>query len=442
MLETSLSANSPYVHDLNPSSGQIEASLGFKVLSCKDGKRILKFSIGDMDVKAVEVPADVISKTDWSRIQKARESYHKMWGGNGYHRVVEEDPFDGRSSEHLPFQTHHYIASIERLGEQTKYLTLRRVSFNYDRAIDATGIPVDKGAVFPDDIAFWQVSNTITGQVMPFWNLLRDYSNINGLVVPYPTSQRLRVASLSRTGTYPYDVEERTEIQREKSGIAFAAMEILATDCRENDFLVSQLCSEFREGVLSLKTVEGNLVTPAFYPTTETLNLPPHIILKLNNEHRGVYEHKAHFPGYWLDNNGAGRVFSELIEDGRLLAKDLVPTLREIFRDCTGRDRIRLLKDLAKIGLDGLPAKDLDNFYWDVEGCKKIVLLLTRSRYSKYLVPMLNTSGQITDRLSGEELRSLLVYTAGDGPYSSTYTPSGLRKNAFDLLIAAKEKYG
>lgn len=415
-------------------------------------RRSLRMSVGPMDVEVWGIPASQMGEEDWGLFKQARGSYNSMWGGNSLLDRIEEDPFDGIGVTNVQFKTDHYYAVIGDSLEPPKTLTLRKVSFVAARKVDTETSDFNK-LILPDDVTFWQVKDVDTGQAIPFWSILRSYSNIGGTVISNSAASRLRLASLSRTGTYPYNIEEREEMQRERSGIAFAAMEILATDHDRNEFFVSQLCPEFRERVLSLRMVDGNLIMPAFYRSEDILNLPKNLKFELNNGNRDVYEHKTHFPGYWLDSALAKKVLLNLLEQGKLNPADFKTALDNVLVSCVGaREQTRLFKDLIKVGLmdtkipPTLPyvRSIFDRFTQPDNAGQPIDCLMTflsHSRYFKYLEPVILKDGFINDRLTGEELRWLLVHQAGDGPYSSTTTPQLLRQAAFDLLKAAKEKY-
>src|SRR5262249_18249368 len=135
----------------------------------------------------------------------------------------------------------------------------------------------------------------------------------------------------------------RTMRERERTGIAFAAIQLLATHGDPSLFYVSSLCREFRDRVLGVVDVDGVYVPPDFTLTEETLGLEPGSV-SLNGDLRVVREHKAAFPGYFMDNADAARRLAALLDEGTVTVGTLGGAIDRLVRCETvlGRDQAQL----------------------------------------------------------------------------------------------------
>lgn len=415
------------------SSVLAEQRLAVEVAHREADKRELVLNIGPMAVKVIEIPAAGLNDEEWSTIQAARQSYFAMWGGNSHKGEIEEDPFDGRE-EDSPYTTHHYLASVDMEGEPTKFITMRKVIIRPDWK----GEP----ATLPDDLSVWSVRDRARQQEYPLWDVVLG---LKGTDESVRQQGGLRVAAISRTGTFPYDAEEKKEIQRERTAVAFAAIQLLAADTQTEEecphFLSCMQCPEFPNKVLSIYDKTGNLVKLDFATTESTLALPPEYDVVLDNDNPKVQMLKTRFPGYWQNNETAATVLMQLVMQGRLRGNDLLKKpyalLVADISQATDGEKLSKLKATMPI----LKENIIDATPEELALVESFLRLLTKSRNYKHAISLLTTEGKISPNLTGDELRDELIRRAGDGPYSSLLKPDMWRSSALNLLLHAKEKY-
>jgi hypothetical protein len=221
---------------------------------------------------------------------------------------------------------------------------------------------------------------------------------------------------MGRTATFPYGEHHRTPRQRERTAVAFAAIQLLATCDDPNLFHVWSLCSEFRDRVLGVADAEGRPVAPDFTRTEAMLGLPPGSV-RMDNSLPVVQEHKLAFPGYFIDNDDAARLLAFLLDGGQIAVSDLADGIRRV----TDEE-----PDLEPV----LAAADH----------RTLAEVLTRPRRFKHLAPRI-ASDQPFARMSAAEFRACLLHGTGDGPFSATVLPQAWAASARAVLVAAEEKY-
>ena len=380
-----------------------------------NGRRRLYLEIGSLTVEAVEIAAHCLDERDWAVVQLARRSYSAMWGTD----LLAEDVFDGRGRS--VYDTWHYVAWVKEDGEAGKLVTMRKVVLSPSRL---TCEQIDQPlALLPPDIRFWGV-HTDDGARSPLWEILKSYSR---RLAPGEAHPEFRIASLSRTGTFPYRERERVRRRRDRTAIAFAAIQLLAA-CESTDLLyVSHLCSEFQERVLAIEDVDGRSMAPAHFKTDEILGLPMGCT-RMDNRLPVVREHKAILPGYLLDNDSARALLAQLLHEGRLSIADLQPTIANVVEQevALGGERAPLV-DLVCAAT----SRDYD--------C--VAEALTRPLFFKYMVPRIMSNEPLA-HMSGAEFRDALIDGTADGPFSSTRSPRDWLESACRVLEAAKAKYG
>ena len=391
------------------------------------GRRELKLSLGTMHVQVVEIPSDELTAEEWRVIQTARDSYASMWGtGNGRIDEVKEDPFDGRGMQGAPYQVWHYIATVTSTGEEDKILTMRKLYYPLQEYQERGSMAPEEvlhwiERYLPDDISFWEIVNHRMEKAHPMWEELRAKMESDGL---------FNFSAFSRSGIIPYVMAQRDVRTREKSGIAFAAIQLLAAHGHTGNFIFAQICEEFAKKALSIVDTHGKDVVLDFSPAAQILGLPSHQTLRLNRGHPVVVQHLATFPGYWVDNTSAAATIIRLRKEGKV-SKDQVQTAWERLRldALTNEDVMSKLRTALRNGGAIRAAGDLPV---DIESLEEhIIALLTTPRYFKYMIPLEEHSA----------LYQGVVYESGDGPYPVALIPEAWEKSAKNLLRKTQEKY-
>lgn len=381
------------------------------------GRRELRTCVGPLGVVVTEVPGRSLTEREWDHILLARRSYTTMWGG-GREDLVVEDPLDGRDSS--PYDTRHYLAWVSDGGDPYKLVTMRTVRLLPSKLTDEQR--ADPLALLPVDIQLWRVRGD-GGRGVPLWEALRAHTR---RLAPRDELAEFRIASMERIATSPYGEPKRTTRERERTAIAFAAIQLLATYADPNLLHVWTLCAELRDRVLGVVDVNGEYVPPAFTRTEDTLGLPRGSV-GLDVTLPVVQEHKATFPGYFVDNDDAARLITGLLDERRVTVADLSPTIAHLVEQETllGRDT-RQFELLASA--TGGPDHH------------RLAEILTRPHLFKYLVPLIASDRPLT-RISTAELRRRLVWETMDGPFSSTMMPWQSAASARAILEVAEEKY-
>lgn len=380
--------------------------------SLPGGRRELRLDMGDISVSVLEVPGRSLNGAEWKDLQRARRSYAAMWGND----ILAADPFDGR--EPSPYDTSHYLARVRDGSGSPRLLTMRRVRVapaRLTRELRANPLPV-----LPVDVRLWRV-RTATGS-MPLWVPLRTRARA---LAPRNPVAEFRIAALSRTGTYPYGGRGRGERERELTGIAFAAMQLLVTLGDDSLLYVCSLCPEFQDRVLGVTDVTGTYVPPDFTRTEDVLGLPRGAV-QLDTSLEMVRRYKIALPGYFIDPGDAAAIIRELLDAGRIALDDLAPSVLRMVRDeMAFGGHPREHEDLA-------PVASLDH--------GRLARTLTRPRLFKYLVPLLEGDRPLAG-MSVAELRARLIDGTRGRPFSATMRPKAWADRARAILEAAAAKY-
>jgi hypothetical protein len=382
------------------------------------GRRQLRLRIGSFTVDVTEIPGKSVSEREWHDVLLARRSYAAMWGGGASDRVTN-DPFDGLDDS--PYRAWHYIAWVRDGDLPRKLVTMRKVAV----------VPGDltrrqrehPEELLPDDIRLWKVE-TGGHTAVSLWTALKAQAR---RLAPHDDTAELRIASTGRTGTFPHAERQATPRQRERTGIAFAAIQVLATHGDPSLLYVCTLCPEFRDRVLGVSDVDGVYVSTAHTPTEAVLGLPPGSV-RLDNGLRLVREHKVSFPGYFVDNDDAARRLRALLDEGAITVDDLGRTVvGMVAREMSHGTNVRLVTE----ALDLMTRPDH----------RRLAEILTRPQLFKYLIPRL-ASDEPLARMSGEEFRTALLYRTKDGPYSATMVVQDWAASAWAILEAAARRHG
>lgn len=371
-----------------------------------DGRQELSLNIGSLRINALAIPAPSLTEKEWGHIQLARQSFARMWGGNGYD-ITSEDIFDGRDPN-SPYEVTHYIAKVyddtdSQVAE--KSITMRRVALR----------TTDKTIQLPDDITFWNVHGD-NERITPLWHYLERYLLDHG-----STNPALDVAAISRSGTTPYGHRDKTRRQRERTALGFAAIQILATETNNHLLFICQLCDEFKTKALSLTSPSEQIVMLNFVKTGDTLGFPASWGLKLDDQNPDVQQHKANYPGYWVDNTDAKLTLEELIRSNKLSINDFESPIKKLLesadKDFLRYDELQLCYEILE---------NPNGKYQDV------IAFVTKPPIFKFLIPLIEENA---------ELREAFIFHTRDGPFSSSFRPQDWRESALNLLAIAQEKY-
>jgi len=380
------------------------------------GRRELRVRIGPFTVSVAEIPARSLTEHEWHDICLARGSYPAMWGDH-HSDAFTDDPLDGREP---PYRAFHYCAYVTGDGEPTKLVVMRRVTIVPSELTPEQR--AEPGDLLPLDIRFWNVRTDMG--TAPLWDALRNHAR---RLAPHDEHAEFRIASMSRIAAFPHGERQRTARERERTAIAFAAIQLLATRDDPSLLYVWSLCPELRDRVLRIRDDGGGGVRPDFTRTEELLGLPSGSV-RMDNAAPVVQEHKTSFPGYFVDNDDAARLIARLLDEGRLTFADLrPPMMRLIARESAGGADPRLLDELVALVAE--------------PDYHRLADVLTRPRLFQYLVPLIVGEGPLS-RMTTAELRACLLGETGDGPFSSTVVPSAWAASAWAVLDAAERKYG
>ena len=380
-----------------------------------DGRRGLRLALGSITVHTVEIPGRCLRPREWAVIQLARRSYAAMWGTS----FLAEDRFDGRRPS--MYDTKHYIAWVNDAACGRKMLTMRKVSINSARLAERLLRRINR--FLPPDIRFWVVAGDSEARCN-LWDVLTAHAR---RMAPDDPQAEFRIATLSRTGTFPYGERNKTRRMREQAAIAFSSIQLLASDLDADLLYVSFLCPEFQDKVLGIVDLNGGYVAPANTRTDEILGVAPGST-RMDNRLPAVREYKAKLPGYLIDNGSAAVLIARMLESGSITVADLQPTIAHLVEQemTGGRDGDRLV-DLLCAAAAGDHAH--------------VAEFLTQPCMFKYMVPRIVSDAPLA-RMSGAEFRDCLIDQTSDGPFSSTRTPQDWLASAQRVLSAAREKYG
>jgi hypothetical protein len=167
-----------------------------------------------------------------------------------------------------------------------------------------------------------------------------------------------------------------------------------------------------------------------FVPTERTLGLGSEWVTVLDNTNPQVVALKTNFPGYWMNtDNAVALLQSEQI----FTCNDIIPRFAELLEDTRDERKAGLMKTIMRV-VD-LPfeqtalsqGSNLTALLQDIPAHKLLDFFRNR-RYFHYLRPLLT-----------ENLQTMLIQQAGDGPFSSIIPSDRWRQSAVQLLNAAHE---
>lgn len=403
----------------------IDPELGIAVQELDNGRRILNMNVGLLGrIEVVDIPARVISPEEKELIERARESYRAMWQGENLIGRVIEDPFDGWHEDNPGYHTRHQIARVVSPDGKEKFVTNRKVAVDRRRQ---TEVPLY------DDIEFWKVVDCGLQESIPFWTVLssclQNSGDANDAKPPIH-----KVAAISRTGIFPYEISARTELDRDQTAAAWALMQIAVTHSDGFKMMVCMLCDEFRDKVLTIKDPGSqNRTKLNFTRSGEILGFGPDRRLELDRSNPDVREHIFKFPGYWMNNEDWRDLLSALVSQRKIDQDDFKSACRDLLES---QERVLIDDQVLVLLQQVLNSDELSD-----EGLERLVHLFSSSRFAKYMIPVINMEGPINSRLSGDELRSRILLEVRDGPRSSILIPPDWAETNHELLLAAKMKY-
>lgn len=369
--------------------------------------------VGPYTVVVTEVPGASLSKHERRDIDLTRQSYRTMWGGTEAEVAhgTEED-LDGDDGAQVAYNTRHYLAWVRDRGlDSVKLVTARRVNLQ-PGALNDEG---DPGQMLPPDIAFWRV-HTPDGAAGPLWDWISAFAR---RLDPQEERVALRVACMGKLAAFPVGQRERSPRQRERTAVAWAAIQVLATLGDSNLLYVLTIRPELVSTVL---TAGG--VGMAFTSSEETLGLPPDSVFVSNVL---AWRHKVGRPGYWVHSGDAADALFGLLEQGRLTVAEL--------RRAMGR----LIEVESAIGGTGRELEELIAL-WREPDHRQLADLLTRPRMFKHLIPLLRGDERLS-RISCGQLRACLLFATKNAPYSCTVLPGPWAASAQALLEATASRY-
>lgn len=356
--------------------------------------------VGPYSVAVTEVPGVSLTAEEWRNIALARLSYATLWGGPPDFSEMPVDPLDGHGPASLVYDARHYLARVRDAGlGSVKLVTARVVAL---RPGVRAEWPHDPRSLQPYDLRFWQVRTD--GRLEPLW---RQLESVAQRLAPGDDLARFRIACVGRLAAFPAGQRDRVSRLRERTAVAWAAIQVLAATDDPSLLYVLTIRPELASRVLTI----GGLGM-AFTPTEETLGLPPGSVTL---DEVAVRHHRLGWPGYWVHSGDAADALAELLEQGLVTIADLGPAMARLTK--------REPDDLGTA---------LDR--------RNLAALLTRPRLFKCLIPLLRGDEPLS-LLSCSELQARLLFETRSAPYSCTVPPGRWAASARALLEAADRRH-
>ena len=401
----------------------IDRDLGIVMTEMEGGRRKFELKVGLLGhAEVLDIPAISMSKMEWKTINLARNSYARMWGGGTTIGKIKEDPFEGFLPYNSQYLTTHQIAIFRSFDGREKIATNRKVALNPESPVPPP--------LF-DDIVFWNVVNLKTQERIPLSEILSKY--VQKKASSQTKAPEIRLAAISRTGTYPYSPREKSVHEHDMLTIAWTMMQIATTYENDNTFFSCQLGETFQDEVLTITDTDGKFNKLDFTKTEDVLGLDKEWQIKLDRDNPYIQSHLLEFPGYWLDGNSLNEFLNGLFEQDKLASADFIsPSSAILSSDESGLVKGQELMMLERV----LSGNNLDQF-----DLLNLTRLFTKPRYCKYLIPLFNKEGYINSNLHGNELRAGILTEVAERPFSSTLIPSQWRESALNMLRVAENKY-
>jgi hypothetical protein len=369
--------------------------------------------VGPYAVVVTEVPGASVNSHEWRDIELARQSYRKIWGGSDSEVwALPIDPMDGRDCDADVYDARHYLAWIRDRGLGTVKLVTARIVVVRPHVLMEWA--ADPTCLLPPELRFWQVR--AGDGWMPLWQRLAWFAR---RFAADDLDAWFRVACFGKLAAFPAGERERSPRQRERTAVAAAAIQVLAT-MDESALLYAMTVRP--ELVSRVLTVAG--VGLAFTRTEETLGLPQGSV---TIDNRLARWHKLGRPGYWIHSGDAADALAALLGQGRVTVADLGPAMA------------RLIEGESAIGGAGRELEELVAVGARPDH-RRIAALLTRPRLCKYLIPLLRGDEPLA-HLSCAELQGRLLFETRDAPYSCTVLPERWAESARAVLEAANGRY-
>jgi hypothetical protein len=396
--------------------------LGLITRSFESGRRELSLDLGGFGIATVlQSPGSCLTNSEWRNIVNARQSYHRMWGGDEHFKSIKEDPFDGRDQSSASYHTTHYIGSIATPGKPDKVLTLRKVALNPDALGHQDGPPL------PEDLTFWKVRDRQPGMDTPLADWVKAHLEKDLGLGPYPSVAHLPVAALSRTGTLPNEQAGSRHLDdRNRTAAVYALMQVaVARHDIDNVLYAAQPCEEFRTKAFALQLHNGARMEPHYLPAVETLLLScQRYRIVLDRSNVAVQRMMFSFPGFWLDNSSLAAALVTLVREGMLTTECVRRAATCLYRS----GDVQFLTDEDAL-LVGALADGVQLATHDVES---IAALLARPRFAKYCTDFIRHNMDVSRRILAE---------VSDGPYAALFRPADLLASSLHMLSVAAEMY-
>lgn len=391
-------------------------------------RRELQLEIGIFKIHVLESSSKELTVEEWNTISQARKSYFAMWGGGDLRDEVKEDPFDGRVGD--LYDTKHYIATVTNQKDKTsKVIVARKVSANIKCWTEEQ--LKNPYPWIAEDFSFWEINDLRIGKNIPLWDLLRNHLKKASPQAKYP---EFDIPAISRVATLPFSEINKTPQQRDRTPIAFAAIQLLATDSDASPFHTLQIRQEFQDKVMVLSNISGRQIKFNFAKTEDVLALPKES-MHLRRKSPHIRKLKINFPGYFLNSTSACELIRSLFEDGTIAAEDFISTIKNIYDEADRRgkgSKLCTILDQSSINLSG---KFSNNINYQL-----LAETLTAPTTFKHITNRLHSDLPFAN-ISCNDFKEKLINEVKDGPFSVLIRPSDIRHQAELLLLAAQRKY-
>jgi hypothetical protein len=350
---------------------------------------------------------------EWREIELARRSLPRMWGApGGDMSFLRFDPMDGRGPNASLYDARHYLAWVRDHGlGGVKLVTARVVRL---RPSALAGWEHDPLPLLPTDLRVWCI-RAGAGST-PLWHRLTRFAK---QLAPLDADAPFRVASIGRLTAYPAGQGDRSPRKRERTAVAWAAIQTLAALDDTSLLYVLTIRPELVSNVL---TVGG--VGMGFTASEETLGLPSGTVVLDDRLSQGE---KLGWPGYWVHSGDAAEALAALLAEGRVTLADLRPTIA------------RLIECESAIGGAGRELEELVAVSTSPDH-RRLASLLTRPRLCKYLIPLLRGDEPLS-RMSHTDFQTRLLFETRTAPFSCTVLPEQWAASAQAVLEAADRRY-
>lgn len=383
------------------------------------GRHTSELAVGPLGISVLATSANSIRPEERQVIRQARYAYEK-WGGNSKLETVLEDPYDGYelTSTMPSYLTYHFIAWVKDDSgkDPQKIVTMRMIH------------TINESAQPPDDFTIWLMQNNLTGSQATLDRYIREHPEIfrsrsNPDTFAYP-------AAISRLGTIDAKDLRSNPHRRIMTPTAFAAIQLVAGQVCQSNFIAAQLRPELKEKYLSVSDREGSKAMMGFTPTLETLGLDLTHKMVLDNSNPTVRELKTHFPGYWLNEALFKDFIFKQFTEGQLPLSAFIPSLKALLKYDSERlssETVEAINQSFAKNAATLTPEQIDN----------LLGVITDARFARHLVPLFNNKRIVS--LPKSEFQNRMMEASGDGPYPVLMDVNKWMASAKNLLKVASQ---